>query len=117
MKFIDWKGVMSVSATRSSERAGECIRHFLDEFLFKIDHCREDNTAVHYQCGEVPYSITIECSHYEGFSTEELALLLAGLLDLEKCLGAEAYVELLDRATEKLRVKVLSASRRACRGG
>jgi hypothetical protein len=93
---------------------GKCLKYFLENFLYKIDHCRDDNTLVHFYCEEEPYSMFVECLHYEGTSIEELALLLAGLLELEKCLRVESHVEFLDRATEKLRIKVYRVPKRIC---
>jgi hypothetical protein len=82
------------------------LRWFFRDYLFKIDHCREDNTLVHYHCDEVPRYIEIECLHYEGTLTDELLLLLSGLVLLEKVLRAEASIRLIDRASERLVVRV-----------
>ena len=90
------------------------IRYFLEKYLYRIEHCNDENTLIHYYCAEPPYTITIECTHYEGTSVEDLAFLLAGLIDLEKTLRAEAHVELLDRATETLRIKVYSVFKTFC---
>jgi hypothetical protein len=92
------------------------IRYFLENYLYRIEHCNDENTLIHYYCAEPPYSLVIECTHYEGTSTEDLALLLAGLIDLEKTLRAEAHIELLDRATEIIRVKLYSVFKTFCRG-
>jgi hypothetical protein len=82
------------------------LKWFFRDYLFKIDHCREDNTLVHYHCDEIPHYIDIECLHYEGFSTDDLARLLAGLVMLEKVLRAEASIRLMDRASERLVIRV-----------
>jgi hypothetical protein len=87
------------------------LRWFLEEYLFKMDHCREDNTLVHYYCDEIPRYIDIECLHYEGTSTEELLRLLAGLVLLEKVLRAEVSVRLIDRVREKLLIRVYEPAR------
>ena len=84
----------------------EHLRWFFEDYLFKIDHCREDNTLVHYYCDESPHYVDIECLHYEGFSTYDLARLLAGLAVLEKALRAEAFIHLIDRASERLVIRV-----------
>ena len=82
------------------------LRWFFEDYLFKIDHCREDNTYVQYFCeSTVPY-IEIVCTHYEGTSVEELLYLLTGLVELEKMLRGEASVRLIDRASEKLVIRV-----------
>jgi hypothetical protein len=66
---------------------------------------------VQYFCEDAIPHIEIVCTHYEGTSTEELLRLLVGLVELEKLLRCEASVQLIDRVSEKLVVRLYNPTR------
>jgi hypothetical protein len=83
-----------------------CFNGFFS-LLFTIDHCSENNSGVLFLEDEGGLRKAIlTCRHYEGVGTEEVAKLLAAMLDLEKCLQREVDLTRLDRATETVEVIV-----------